>query len=236
MIVMPAIDLRGGACVQLVGGDFAAERVRLPDPVTVATRWMEMGFRHLHVVDLDAAKEAGSNDAVVSRILTLGGVCEVGGGVRSAGRIDALIGAGAERVLVATRALEDPGWIAAQSRRWPGRLMLALEVKHGRLAIHGWSRPADASLEAVLESASGLPLAGVFVTSVDVEGSMAGCDLALVDLVREQTPHRVVVSGGIATFEDLEALRERRVWGAVIGMALYTEAVDARRVAREFGT
>lgn len=236
MIVMPAIDLRGGACVQLVGGSYAEERVRLPDPLAVARRWREHGFEHLHVVDLDAATGTGSNDDVVAQVLSLDATtCEVGGGVRDDKRVDALMSQGAARVLASTRALEEPGWLAAQASRWPNRLVLALEVKQGRLATHGWSRAASVELDDALRATATLPLAGVFVTSVDYEGRMAGCDLALIDSVRALTPHPIIASGGITSFADLRALAEREVWGAVIGMALYTGTIDAERVAREFG-
>jgi phosphoribosylformimino-5-aminoimidazole carboxamide ribotide isomerase len=236
MIVMPAIDLRDGACVQLVGGSYDDERVRLPDPLTVAQRWLDAGFESLHVVDLDAATDRGENDAIVARLLSLGcGRWQVGGGVRSKERIAALFAAGASRVVVGTRAIESPEWLEQQAARWPERIVLALDVKGGRPATHGWARTTDAALEDMLREASELTLAAVLVTAVDVEGQQGGCDLTLVERVQSATTLPVIASGGIASPRDLASLEERGVWAAVVGMALYSGTLDAERVAEKYG-
>ena len=236
MIVMPAIDLRDGACVQLVGGSYDDERVRLPDPVAAARRWIDAGFRSVHVVDLDAATGRGSNAATISRLLADGAsvAWQVGGGVRAAERIDALLAAGATRVVVGTRALESFTWLAEQAERWPGRLVLAIAGRDGRAATHGWTRTLPDAPEALLREAA-LPLAGVLVTAIDVEGRQAGCDLKLIDRVRSATDLPVIASGGVSGWRDLEALDAQGVWAAVIGMALYTHTLDARRVAERYG-
>jgi phosphoribosylformimino-5-aminoimidazole carboxamide ribotide isomerase len=236
MIALPAIDLREGACVQLVGGSYENERVRLPDPLAVARRWIEAGFSQLHVVDLDAATGVGANETVVADLLALrSGIWQVGGGVRTDVRIETLFAQGAARVLVGTRALEDRDWLADQALRWPGRLAVALEIKRGKLATHGWSRTVDADLDDLLGDVASLPLAAVFVTAVDMEGRLAGCDLGLVDRVRARTSFPIIASGGVTTMADLRALAARGVWAAVIGTALYTGRLDAVRVAAEFG-
>jgi phosphoribosylformimino-5-aminoimidazole carboxamide ribotide isomerase len=236
MIAIPSIDLRDGACVQLVGGSFADERIRLADPVAVARRWIAAGFRLLHVVDLDAATSVGSNADVIARLLALDDAAiQVGGGVRTTSQIDALFRLGAVRVVVGTRALEDPGWLAEQAARWPGRVVLALDVKGGRPAVRGWSRTLDVSVDALLRRATSLPLAAVLVTAIDVEGRLQGCDLELMKRVVGASAVPVIASGGVTTLDDLRALAGLRVWGAVIGMALYTGIIDAERVAAEFG-
>jgi phosphoribosylformimino-5-aminoimidazole carboxamide ribotide isomerase len=236
MIAIPAVDLRDGSCVQLVGGSYADERVRLADPLRVARRWAECGFQRLHVVDLDAATGTGSNTALVDSIVRdVDAQVQVGGGVRSAARIEQLLAAGASRVVAGTRALADHGWIAKQSARFPGRLVVAIDVRDGRVATHGWTTSHDRTIEQCLRDLSTLPLAGVLVTAVDVEGQMQGPDLALIERVIAVSSVPVIASGGIACVSHLRTLAERGVSAAIIGMALYTGRLDADAVAREFG-
>jgi phosphoribosylformimino-5-aminoimidazole carboxamide ribotide isomerase len=236
MIAIPAIDLRDGACVQLVGGSFEQERVRLRDPVAVAMRWRDAGFTRLHVIDLDAATGRGSNAAVVSALVATNGLSyQVGGGIRDATAVERWLTRGASTVVVGTRGVEDPGWLAEQARRHPGRIVLALDVRGGRVQVRGWTADVSASLSDVLRRLEGAPLAGVLVTAVDVEGRMTGPDLPLMRQARAATTLPLVASGGIASLDDLTALESARVDAAVIGMALYTGGLDAVAVARRFG-
>ena len=140
MKAIPAVDLRDGCCVQLVGGSYAEEKVRLDDPVAVATHWRDVGFSSLHVVDLDAATRVGDNVELVARILALPGLSvSVGGGVRTADQIDALLDAGASRVVVGTRAIEDPAWLEAMAMRFPRRLVVAADVRGREIVTQGWT-------------------------------------------------------------------------------------------------
>lgn len=236
MIAIPALDLREGACVQLVGGDFGNERVRKPDPIAVAVEWQAAGFAALHVVDLDAATGRGDNTALVGELfanLTI--PVQVGGGVRDEAAIDRLLSLGAERVVVGTRALTDPGWLERAATRAPGRLVVAADVRGRNVLTHGWTRSLDSPLEAVLDRLASLPLAAILITAVHNEGKMTGPDLELTREASERLPHPVQASGGISGLTDLRALADANAAGAVIGMALYTGAIDAREAAREFG-
>lgn len=235
MIAIPAVDLRDGACVQLVGGSYAAERVRLADPVGVAQSWVHAGFRHLHVVDLDAATGSGSNDGIVEEIIRDAGVdVQVGGGVRSTERVQQLFDAGATRVVVGTRAIEEPEWLANVADLFPGLLVVATDVRERRVVTRGWVRTLPLDIFDVVEDLNDLPLGGLLVTAVHLEGQMAGTDLALMEDVAEASRFPVLASGGVSSMNDLRSLENRGVWGAVIGMALYTGALDARAVAQEF--
>jgi phosphoribosylformimino-5-aminoimidazole carboxamide ribotide isomerase len=236
MIVMPAVDLRDGACVQLVGGAYDAERLRLPDPVAVARSWRQKGFRHLHVVDLDAATGRGSNDRIVTELLSAGDAdVQVGGGVRSADRLETLFELGASRVVTGTRALEEPDWLAGIAARRPGAVVAAVDVRGRSAVVRGWADRLEDDLFDVLRRIAALPLAAILVTAVEVEGRLRGPDLALIDDVLAQVELPLIASGGIASFEDLYALRDRGVWAVVVGMALYTGTLDPDRVAKEFG-
>ncbi len=233
MNVYAAIDLRGGAAVQLVGGDLAAERVREADPAGVARRWLRAGFRHFHVVDLDAALERGENGGAVAEIAAVlaaagssppgrAASLQVGGGVRHAAAIRACLALGARRVVVGTRAVEDPAWLEAQAAEHPDRLVVAADVRGGEVVTHGWTRGARRTAAAFLAALAPLPLAGVLVTDVAREGREAGVDVDAFRRLVDATPHPLLAAGGVAGAADLEALARAGAAGAVLGMALYT--------------
>lgn len=235
MLVIPAIDLREGACVQLVGGSYDEERVRIEDPAGVAARWIALGFRELHVVDLDAALELGTNQPVVESILALGGATvQVGGGVRSGGAIARLLNAGAARVVVGTRAVEQPDWLAATARAFPYSLIAAADARGRHVVSRGWTRSLGSDVRDVVQEMSRLPLAGVLVTAVHREGRMGGVDLELTREIVRHCRLPVYVAGGIASIEDLRALAALDVHAAIAGMALYTGALDPAAVVGEF--
>jgi phosphoribosylformimino-5-aminoimidazole carboxamide ribotide isomerase len=236
MIAMPAIDLRDGACVQLVGGSFAHERVREADPLRVAERFREQGFSRMHVVDLDAAMGTGSNATTIRALLEVKGLTfQVGGGLRSDEAIARARDLGASTVVVGTRALSDHAWLTDAAARWPDRIVVAVDVRNGVPVSHGWTRASGLALSEALARLAPLPLAGVLVTCVDVEGRMNGPDLDTTRRAREGTAHPLIASGGIATMDHLRALRALGASAAVIGMALYTGTLDPRATAEEFG-
>jgi phosphoribosylformimino-5-aminoimidazole carboxamide ribotide isomerase len=235
MIAIPAVDLRDGACVQLVGGEYAQERVRLPDPVAVALEWEAAGFQALHIVDLDAATRRGNNRRVIEQILDRTDLTvQVGGGVRDRDAIASLLDAGATYVVIGTRAFEDESWLAEVADEFPGQLVVAADVRARRIVTRGWTSTLPLDIDDAIAQLSTLPLAGVLVTAVHKEGLMQGADLALMEDVAEMSPLPVIASGGIATEVDLRMLADRGVAAAVLGMALYTGALDARAIAEEF--
>jgi len=237
VIVLPAIDLRDGACVQLVGGRYDDERVREPDPLTVARRWCAAGFRTLHVVDLDAATGRGTNAAAIRALLAEPGLAlQVGGGVRDEAAVRDLVAAGAARVVVGTRAVQDPAWLADVAAAHPRRIVVAADVRGRSVTTHGWSRDGGADVAALLATLDALPLAGVLVTAVHREGALQGTDLALMREVVRSTRHDVQSSGGITTLTELRELAATGVAAAILGMALYTGALPAAALAEEFAS
>jgi phosphoribosylformimino-5-aminoimidazole carboxamide ribotide isomerase len=237
MIAIPAVDLREGACVQLVGGSYANEAMRLDNPVEVARGWMRDGFQRLHVVDLDAATGRGDNAGIVRDILgDVPASIQVGGGIRSGDTIERLLQEGASWVVLGTRALEEPEWLAGTASTFPGQLIVAADVRERQVVTRGWARTLARSVLDVIEQLNDIPLGGVLVTAVHREGQLAGTDLFLMEDVAELSAHPVIASGGISTVGDLRELAERGIAAAVIGMALYTGALDARSVAEEFAS
>jgi phosphoribosylformimino-5-aminoimidazole carboxamide ribotide isomerase len=235
MLAIPAIDLRQGAVVQLVGGDYAKEEVRIEDPREVLRTWTMAGFQRLHVVDLDAATARGSNLAIVRDLLDESLLpVQAGGGVRTTEQVDDLLAAGAGWVVVGTRAIEEPGWLEEIAGANPGAIIVAADVRERRLVTHGWARAFPRDILDFVAELSGFPLGGLLVTAVHHEGRMQGTDLPLMEDVVEACAWPVLASGGIATMADLRALEDRGLAGAVLGMALYTGALDPQVVAEEF--
>lgn len=236
MIVAPAVDLKGGRCVQLVGGRPEEERVSLPDPVSVAREWGERGFSVLHVVDLDAALGSGDNAAVVRRIVrdTEADV-QVGGGIRSDERAADLLNAGARRLIVGTRAVDDPEWLARLATRRPGTVVIALDTRDGIVLRRGWTEATRLHVEEFLPALADIPLAAVLSTDVGREGRLQGIDRERCRRVVEASPHPVWISGGVTTMDELELLDDVGAAGVVLGMAVYTGALDPDALAERWG-
>lgn len=250
MIVAPAVDLKGGRCVQLVGGKPEEERISLPDPASVARRWRETGFTCLHVVDLDAALGSGENDATVREVVEAvsapnGGTStnrdgpsmqvQVGGGVRSTARARALLEGGADRVIVGTRAIDDRAWLSALTEQWPRRVVVALDTRNGKILRKGWTDATELGIDEFLPGLAELPLAGVLSTDVGREGQLGGIDRDGCRRVIELSPHPTWISGGITTIDELAFLEDSGAAGAVLGMAIYTDALDSAELAERWG-
>lgn len=235
MIAIPALDLREGACVQLVGGEYAQERVRLDDPIGVAREWARLGFARLHVVDLDAALEKGSNLSLVRDLLReqVADV-QVGGGLRTTESVTDILDDGARYAIVGTRALEDLDWLAELAHDNPGQIIVAADVRDRRVTTRGWQRTLPRNVIDMVEEMNGLPLAALLVTAVHREGQLQGTDLPLMEDVVDAADFPVYAAGGVGSVGDLHALQDRGVAGAVIGMALYTGAIDPRAIVEEF--
>lgn len=235
MIVYAAIDLLGGHAVQLVGGRVDRQRLSWPEPVRVAERWLHAGFRALHVVDLDGAFGSGDNRADIAAILAKANVpVQVSGGVRDEARIAALLAQGAARVVIGTRAVEDAAWRTEMAARFPARLLVAADMRAGRIVKRGWTDDTGQTVESFIAALAEEPLAGVLITDVSREGSMQGVNVEHFARLTEVSAHPVVAAGGIRDMNDLRALAKAGVAGAVIGMALYTGSIEPHDVIKEF--
>ena len=236
MIAVPAVDLREGRCVQLVGGRLEEEKVSLPMPSNVALKWWDAGFKQLHVVDLDAAMGRGNNDGLVGEVVVASPAeTQVGGGVRDDDRVDFLIAAGANRVIVGTRAVDDPAWLAKLVKTHPGKIIVAADIRDGVVLRKGWTEASRLKVDAFLAGLADLELAAVLCTDVEREGRMEGIDLAEMKAVIDASKHPVQVSGGITSLDDLDALADAGAAAAVLGMALYTGRIDPAKVAEKYG-
>jgi phosphoribosylformimino-5-aminoimidazole carboxamide ribotide isomerase len=226
MIVLPAVDIRGGRAVRLRQGDFADETVYADDPLEAARAWVDQGARRLHVVDLDGAR-AGAPKSLphLERMAAALKVpIQYGGGLRSLDAIASALDAGAERVVLGTAAVADPELVEEALRRWPGRIAAAVDAREGRVAVSGWLESTDATPEQVVEQLAARGVRGIVYTQVDRDGMLAGPDLEAVRAVAEVAAGALIYSGGIGSLDHLRALRELALptlMGVVIGKALY---------------
>jgi len=235
MQVIPAIDLRDGACVQLVGGSYANERVRIADPVGVAAGWADAGFKRLHVVDLDAAKGRGTNRETVKQLVAAKGVSlQCGGGVRDLQSIEELFAAGASEVVLGTKAIEDRAWLEQAAARYPNRLIVAADARGRNVTTRGWSETLPVNVTSLVKELNRLPLAAILVTAIDLEGRMQGADVGLMRELALLSRVPLQASGGVGTLADLRDLAGAGVSATIIGMALYTGALDTSVIIEEF--
>jgi phosphoribosylformimino-5-aminoimidazole carboxamide ribotide isomerase len=232
VIVIPAIDLRGGRCVRLFRGDVGAETVYDGDPADIARRFEADGARRLHVVDLDAARGDGSNRETVKDICRHVAVpVQLGGGLRTVSGVEQAVEDGAARAILGTAAALDPGFVAACVERTGDEVVVAVDVKDGHVMTHGWRQEGPRLEEAVpaLDDA-GAPR--FLVTSIARDGTMDGPDLPLYERMLELTDRPVIASGGIRVADDVWALRDLGLEACVVGKAMYAGTLRLEEVVR----
>ncbi|MBM4022835.1 MAG: 1-(5-phosphoribosyl)-5-[(5-phosphoribosylamino)methylideneamino]imidazole-4-carboxamide isomerase [Planctomycetes bacterium] len=223
MELWPAIDLRDGRCVRLRQGDYAQETVFSDDPVAMAEHFVAAGARRLHIVDLDGAKDGRPSQAgLVARIVRAAAVpCQLGGGIRSLGTARAYLDAGVTRVVVGSVAIENPERFVQMAETFPGRIVLGLDARDGKIAVRGWLETTETTALAVARRNAALPLAAIVYTDIATDGMLAGPNLpALVEMVGA-VPLPVVASGGVANADDVRRVAATGCAGCIVGRALY---------------
>jgi len=232
VIVIPAIDLRRGRCVRLFRGDPSAETVYDEDPVEVAKRFQTEGARRLHVVDLDAARDDGSNRELVKDICRNVAVpVQLGGGLRTIAAIEQALEDGAARAILGTAAALDPAFLAEAVSHFHDRIVVALDVQHGRVMIHGWKEEGP-RVEEILPALADAGTSRVLATSVQKDGTMDGPDLALYEHLLELTDLPIIASGGVRRADDVWALRDLGLEAVVVGKAMYSGTLKLEEVVR----
>ena len=226
MELWPAIDIRGGRCVRLRQGDYDQETGVADDPVQMAAHWVAQGARRLHLVDLDGARSGSmENSPVVEAILqTVEVPCQLGGGVRSQQVIEHWLGLGVARLVVGTQALKAPQWFEQMARQFPGRLVLGLDARDGRVATGGWLETSDVDALELARRYQHLPLAAIVYTDIARDGMMQGPNLAGVGRLVQGSELPVIASGGVSTVEDIRRLAQLGAAGCIVGRALYERA------------
>lgn len=243
--IIPAVDIRGGRCVQLVQGDFARETVFGDDPVEMAKRWAAQGARRLHIVDLDGAKEGRPvNDTVVRRIIEESGApVQVAGGVRDAAAIEQWVEAGADRVVIGTLAVEQPQVVEdAVGRHGSERIAAAVDARGGRAAVKGWTATSDAPVGEFIREMARRGVRHFIYTEIARDGMLEHPNvdvlpelislLVVAGIADVDDVCPLVYSGGVTTVEDIVRLADYDIEGAIVGTALYDGRIDLRAAQR----
>jgi len=223
----PAIDLRDGRCVRLYQGDFGRESAYGTDPVAVAEGFAAAGVRWVHVVDLDAARTGEPVNrpviaAIAAAVARRGVKVQAGGGVRDQASAEALFGAGVERVVLGTAAVEQPALVKELAAAHPGGVAVGLDARDGQLAVRGWTEATARSVTDVLAEYEDAGVAAVVVTEISRDGTLAGPDIEQFARVRDATSIAVIASGGVGSLSDLEALASLGgLAGVIVGKALH---------------
>jgi phosphoribosylformimino-5-aminoimidazole carboxamide ribotide isomerase len=226
MILLPAIDIRGGKAVRLQRGDFAKETVYEDDPLEAARSFVEAGARFLHVVDLDGAREGRPVNLEHLRRITseLGVAVQYGGGLRDLASVRSALQAGAERVVVGTAAYSDVDFVDQLLQTWGKRVVIAVDVRGGHVSVAGWTKATQMLPEDVIVRLQRRGVKQFMYTNVDRDGTLEGPDLDEVKRISDTVRGRFLYSGGIASLDDLKALTALRLVnlaGVVSGKALY---------------
>jgi phosphoribosylformimino-5-aminoimidazole carboxamide ribotide isomerase len=223
----PAIDLLEGRVVTLVEGKRGSQTTETNDPLGVYARWVREGAEWVHVIDLDAAFGKGDHRLMIENFLDAKRAkLQVGGGIRTTEQVARLLSRGAERVIVGTRGIEDPSWLAETAQQHPDRIVLAVDARNGKIVTRGWAKNTGQDVIEVMRKMSRLPLAGFLFTAVNVEGKMQGMDYDAIVQVFHATELPVIASGGVTSYDDLKFLKGLGVEGAVLGAALYQGRIE----------
>jgi len=237
MIVIPAVDIKGGRCVRLKQGRMSEETVYSDDPVQTASTWCAKGAERIHLVDLDGAVGGKRVNAEVIRTIarSVPVPVELGGGIRNLGSIEFYLEAGVEWVILGTVACKDPNLVEEACWRFPGRVMLALDARGGRVAVEGWTEATDRSAIDVARPFDGLGIAAVIYTDIQRDGMSAGPNLGATGELAGVLKTPVIASGGISGLDDIRkvmTLSRQGVAGVITGRALYEGTLDLQEAIR----
>ena len=237
MILFPAIDLKDGACVRLLRGRMEDATLYNPDPAAQARAFADAGSRWLHIVDLDGAF-AGKpvNAAAVRAILGAAAIpVQLGGGIRDMPTIEAWLAAGVARVILGTTALRDPALVRAACRRFPGRIAVGIDARGGRVAVEGWAKTAGVEAKELALAFEGAGAAAIVYTDIDRDGALEGPNVEATAALALSLTTPVIASGGVASLDDLRALKAHEkdgIVGVIAGRALYDGRLDLGQALR----
>ncbi len=228
MIIFPAIDLVQQKAVRLFKGDYANMTVYSDDPVAVAKDFEAAGATHIHMVDLEGAKDGTTpNLAIVERVVKETALkVEIGGGVRDMVTVEKYLAVGVDRVILGTAAVTDEAFLRAAVEKYGERIAVGADVKDGYVAIKGWLEKSAYTLEQFMDKMQSIGVKTIICTDISKDGAMKGTNRELYCELSAKYAMNIVASGGVSSIEDVCALREMELYGAIIGKAYYTGAID----------
>jgi len=234
MQIWPAIDLRGGKCVRLRQGDYQQETVFAEDPAAIARKFADQGAQHLHIVDLEGAREGMPiNLPSVQEILAAIDIeCELGGGIRDEQSVRELLDFGLSRLVIGTSALTDPEWFREACRQYPQQLVLGIDARDGWAATDGWLNTSSVSAIDLAKQFASEPLAAIIYTDIATDGMMRGPNIEAMAQMQAAVDIPVIASGGVTRIDDVSRLAEAGLAGCIIGRALYEGTLSLSEAIR----
>lgn len=238
MRIIPAVDIKAGQCVRLVQGKADQETIYSNDPVAMACHWDEEGAQLIHVVDLDGAFDGQPvNAKIIKNIIYNSTVdIQIGGGIRTMDALSAYFDAGAYRIILGTIAHQQPEFVAQACQKYPGKILVGIDARDGKVAIKGWREVSDQSAIDLAKSLESVGVAGYIFTDISKDGMMQGPNLEQIKEFASATTAPVIASGGVSRIEDvinLLALEKEGVEGMIIGKALYDKKLDYREILKK---
>ncbi len=231
MIIIPAIDLKDGKCVRLLQGKEDEVTVYSDDPAAMANKWVDLGARLLHLVDLDGAfsGEQKNYDKIRAIRKAIQIPIELGGGIRDISRIDMLVNIGIDRVIIGTSAAGNPDMVKEASKKYPGQVIVGIDAKDGKVAVKGWVEITELDAVEFAQSVEKLGIAGIIYTDISRDGMLIGPNLDAMAKMVESVKVPVIASGGVSNIKDIKSLMKiDNLWGVITGKALYSGALDLR--------
>lgn len=230
MNIFPAIDLFGGQAVRLYKGDYNQMTVYNPDPAAVAADFAACGAEFIHMVDLEGAKNGTTpNLETVCRIKSQTGLfCQVGGGIRSMEVVDRYLEAGIDRVILGTAAVANPEFAKAAAEKWGEKIAIGADIKDGFVAVKGWTEKSELTAEEFCLNMQKIGIRTVICTDISKDGAMQGTNHDLYRTLSQKLNMQIIASGGVSSIEDIKRLRSIDLYGAIIGKAYYTGAIDLK--------
>lgn len=224
MIILPAIDIRGGKAVRLYQGDYNKEEIVAKDIFEQAKEFQKLGATHLHLVDLDGAKDGeGVNEEIILKLAKdLEMSIEVGGGIRTLERIDKLLSNGVDKVILGTAAMEQEDLVKTALEKYGERIIVGVDARNGKVCGNGWLSESDIDYIEFTERMKNLGVENVIVTDISRDGTLQGANIQMLKELKEKVDIKITASGGIKNIEDIVKLKELGVYGAITGKAIYS--------------
>ena len=228
MILYPAIDIYEGKAVRLFKGDYNQMTVYNEDPLAVARDFLRCGATHIHMVDLQGARDGTTpNLEIVQKIKQQTGLfCEVGGGIRTMPIVDRYLSAGIDRVILGTAAVTDPDFLAAALAKYGQKIAVGIDIKDGRVAIKGWTETSDKDALTFCAQMEAAGVRTVICTDISKDGAMQGTNHGLYQTLSQRFDLQIIASGGVSSLEDIRHLAAQNLHGAIIGKAYYSGGLD----------
>ena len=230
MLILPAIDLYEGQAVRLFKGDYAKKTVYSDSPVEVALDFKAKGASAIHIVDLEGAAsgKTPNRETILSIKKESGLFCEVGGGIRDLETVKGYLDFGIDRVILGSAAVKDPAFLEEAVRQYGEKIAVGVDLKDGKIAIHGWTETADTDTDSFFAHLQKIGVKTVICTDISRDGAMKGTNLELYLDLSQRYSLDLIASGGVSSLEDVRELRKMEIYGAIIGKAYYTGAIDLK--------